>query len=972
MSAGLTRRSFLKAGGAAAAALVMPNFIARSGSGIEALAAATPPEFTSWLDILRKQWTWDKTVRGTHMINCWYQAHCAFDVYVKDGLVFREEQAAEYQQLRPELPDLNPRGCQKGCTFSHRMYEPNRILHPMRRVGARGEGKWEQVSWDEALDKIADAWLDVLESESTDQIVWDLGANINVGAANAAQGRLAQLTHSICLDSNSSNGDGHRGAFETFGNIYMERSIEDYFYSDLILIWGANPLYTSIPNAHFFTEARYNGTELIAISPDYSASATKADLWVPVKPGTDAALALAIANHIVERSLVETEFVTEQTDLPLLVRADTGKFLTGADVEDGDENRFYVVSENGELRLAPVNSLALGPLRPRLDVDQTIFLEQGGPVRVRSVFSLLKERLSPYTFEAASEMCGTPVGLISRVAEMVVNAKALSNVTGSSMNKYFHGNLTERAMILIWALLGHMGKPGAGYSAFSFLANDGWEDYVAGLRTRERMSFGSEIGLDLLWSKARGDTDENFFKALGNRSFSNPGRDLPIWTSGSMFWQVHGGVSELSEKASEWVPGLLQSPKAALEEALKNKSLPMQPPAERPPRILFNYCSNPLRSVRGSNKLVENLWQKLTLAVTIDFRMSSTARHADYILPAAAWYEVTDHKWVTPLVPYNHVTNKAVEPLGEARPDFWIFTMLAKHIQKQAQERGMGLVKSHLGKEINLADLYDDMTMDGRFGEDDGEKAAGAILEHSSNLSHVSWEEQKETGFARYSAIGISPLSIGNAGDLKEDEPFIALTHHTDGKQVYPTQTGRIQFYIDHDLYLAHDEHLPRFKAPPKIGGNYPLTMTGGHTRWSVHGVWRDSRAMQSLDRGQPYIVMGVDDAVARGIADGDWVRCFNDVGEFLIRAKVATGVQGGQTIMYHAWENYQFEGGGTPRDVSPSPVNPVELAGDHPHLRVGMLEGQPGFFDRDTRIEIEKAPGRGAPAPADGNGQRT
>ncbi|MDP6183283.1 MAG: molybdopterin dinucleotide binding domain-containing protein, partial [Gammaproteobacteria bacterium] len=387
--------------------------------------------------------------------------------------------------------------------------------------------------------------------------------------------------------------------------------------------------------------------------------------------------------------------------------------------------------------------------------------------------------------------------------------------------------------------------------------------------------------------------------------------------------------------------------------SLEKKWLPLQPPAGKDPRMLFHYCANPLRSVRGSHKLLEVLWPKLKKIVVIDFRMSSTARHADYVLPAATWYETTDHKWVTPLMPYNHVTNAATKPLGDSKTDFWIFTMLAKHIQQRAKQRGIATIKSHLGKDVRLDRLYEDLTMDGRFLEDETDKAAGAILDASSNLSHVSWEEQKEKGFARYNGVGRSPMAIGNAGDLNEREPFVALTNHTDGKKPYPTATRRIQFYLDHDTYLAYDEALPRYKAPPLIGGDYPLMMTGGHPRWSIHAVWRDSISMLRLNRGGPYLIMGPEDAKDREIEDGDWIRAFNDVGKFVARVKISPTLMPGQTIMYHAWENYQFPSEQNPRRVTPSPINPVELAGGHPHLKVGFLEGQPGGFDRDTRIEV-------------------
>jgi hypothetical protein len=93
-----------------------------------------------------------------------------------------------------------------------------------------------------------------------------------------------------------------------------------------------------------------------------------------------------------------------------------------------------------------------------------------------------------------------------------------------------------------------MGKPGSGYSAFSFLANDGWEDYVSGFRNADRAKFGWDIGTGLLGKLAAGDTAEMFFKDLGNNSFKDIGGNLPIWTSSAMFWHIHGGVLEMADR----------------------------------------------------------------------------------------------------------------------------------------------------------------------------------------------------------------------------------------------------------------------------------------------------------------------------------------------------------------------------------------------------------------------------------------
>jgi nitrate reductase alpha subunit len=116
-----------------------------------------------------------------------------------------------------------------------------------------------------------------------------------------------------------------------------------------------------------------------------------------------------------------------------------------------------------------------------------------------------------------------------------------------------------------------------------------------------------------------------------------------------------------------------------------------------------------------------------------------------------------------------------------------------------------------------------------------------------------------------------------------------------------------MQFYIDQDLYLELGEELPVHKDDPPIGGDYPLILTGGHTRWSIHAMWRDEKHMLQLQRGVPVAFVAAEDAAARGIADGDPVRLYNDVNSVKLQAKVSATVRPGQVIVYHGWEPYQF-----------------------------------------------------------------
>ena len=654
--------------------------------------------------------------------------------------------------------------------------------------------------------------------------------------------------------------------------------------------------------------------------------------------------------------------IRDRWDLPLLIRLDTMRFLKQSEVTEGGLATHHMLwdAKTNSLQTAPFRSLSLEAIDPQLDVpERQVLLKDGSRVPVRSVYSLLRDRLADYTPEKASPLCGVNPKMIRRLAGEIVKSKAVANIAQTSLCKYYHGNLAERSMALIFALTGNIGRRGAGFSGFPLLTPDGGDKFNIPPNLREVESTFAKLQPFIEQRMAAGDTAEMLTLGLGQMLFV-PGNKLirlPVWTSGSLFWSVHGGVGELSARADEWNLGNKRPIQDYVNESLQKQWQPLHPPADRPPRIMISLVSNPLRRARGSEKLLEVLWPKLKKIVVMDWRINSTARHADLVLPVAPWYERTALKWVTPLSPYLTTTDQATQPLGESKSDWTIIVMLARAIQRRAKARGITTVQSPQGLDVKLDTLYDDLTMNGEFKEGDDDKVGKAIYDLGTTHKKLSWEELKAKGFARFEKLPEEPSSIGNMCEIPEHDTIVPLTFHVRDKVPYPTSSRRIQFFVDHPFYEELDELLPRFKAPPTMGGNYPLMMTGGKTRWSIHSTWRDSPLLMRLDRPEPYMYVSSVDAQKRGIQDDELVRAFNDVGSFHVRVKVSPNLRPGQTLMYHAWEQYQFEGQGDMNSVSPTPFNPVELSGGHPHLTAGVLQGQSSVFDRDTRIELERLP---------------
>ncbi len=909
------------------------------------------------LDQLQRQpWDWDRVVKGSHLNACAWQQHCSFNIFVKDGVVLREEQAARYPHLRdPIAPDINPRGCNKGVCYSHRMYDASRLKYPLKRAGARGEGRWQRISWDKALTEIADTLIDTLATDGPGAIVgW---------AANMRSNGTAQLVGKAALYSaldirqfwGSDVGDHWPGISETFGKMFFADSPDNWFHASLLFIWGGNPAFTHIPNFHFVAEARYHGVKVIAVTPDYTASAIHADQWVPVRVGSDAALALGMAQVIVQEHLYNESFLREQTDLPLLVREDTHEYLRQRDLKRGgveDLFYFYDVTSHRIVE-APRKSLALHGAMPALEGEYEVNTLQG-KVKVIPVMEMLRRHLSrAFTPEQAATICGVSPDVIRSLAREVAQAKGVVNTCTSVWGKFYHGDLIERAIALVFTLCGHIGRKGSTLSAFPAIQLDA----AVGDRLRR--------GDDIIRATATGDprylgwreagyTDEmimyNYVQEYYTRGLLVPAIS---------YIRVHSGLQALHEKHNSWDPYLKRPLSEYVEQARQKGWQPDLESLQKGPQVWISCGGDFFRRERGTNQMMDNILPKLKLLVTIDYRMNFTGLHSDIVLPVAVPYEQTaTFSTGRPATPFLHVNEQATPPFGEAKTEWQLFLLLAKKIEERAKVKGIATFQDVDGNARRLDQLVSKVTVGGLYAEDGEEDLARDIFSNAANIVPMDWEDFKKEGITPFTGIGKVVgqfASFGNACDLKEGEPIVPLTWHTEKKEPYPTLTRRIQFFLDQELFQELGEALPTHKDPPKAGGEYPLQMTGGHTRWSLHSDLIDDVLLMRLQRGEPTILMSVEDAQQRGIQDGDRVEVHNDVGSFSPRALVSPTVRPGQVVAYHGWVNYQFPGRRHFKSVQPGPMNPNTLAGGYFHIQAGS-NFQPALPDRDTRVEVARA----------------
>lgn len=917
----MDRRDFLKDTTLCGLALAFGGPLASLRAHAEA-----PPPGRAWEDLYRREFLdtrGDAQGFAFHCSNC--QGNCAWKVYAKDGLVTREEQAAAYPSVHPKIPDANPRGCNKGIVHSKQMLQADRLLYPMKRAGKRGEGKWQRVSWEAAMDDIAARVLDSLTDHGLASLMVYCGTGILSQGRRAGPLRLGSLLGAQRLYPASAVGDMFTGASLAYGLATVGHTLDAWFEADTILLWGINPAVTRIPDAHYLMEARYNGKRIWCITPEYNASAKLASEWVPVKAGTDSFLALSLLHVLFRDNLIDRDFVAEQTDLPFLVRTDMGDqrgdLLRHRDLRDkGKDDVFYCwdAATNSAQPMPGTQghfkkSLRLGKLKPVLEGAWEVKGRDGKPIPVTTVFEQARREALKFPPEKTQASTGVHPDQVERLARDLAKApKAIVNI-GFSLHKYVSGTMTCWAAALACALTGHAGERG-------------------GLDTENNWSLG---GIGPLSSPKPARFASGFFSE---------------WMNGGMDQTMRRHYDDAHLKATLGLGhqeiGALAASYAETSGAWFGK-----------PRALLLFADNLLRRNKSEAHYRQTFLQDLDLFVDVNHRMDGTALWADYVLPAKSQYESWDlrgelgyHRFCNLTVP-----PKGLKAIGETKSEWEICLLLARAMAKEAGKRGLGAIpdpdfldqKGDKAAPVmrDLARLAEDFTDGGTLMND--EDVVRWLMKNVPAIAPWTPEDAMKHGFV--------PLNreAGYSSPLYANRPFHSFEHNVYLRKPYATLSGRQQFYVDHPLFKQLGCPTPTAMGPvrPK---RFPLAFFTPHTRHGIHSQWRTNAQLLRLQRGEPYVWLNPATAARRGIEEGGAVRVFNDVGAFRARAKLMPAVPPDAVVMDHAWEPYQFPGRLGLNSVVAGLLSPLELVEGWGHLKFNPnWDGNMIAFE--SAVEVER-----------------
>jgi anaerobic dimethyl sulfoxide reductase subunit A len=371
--------------------------------------------------------TSEKIIRTSGSHNC--GGRCVIKAHVKNNRVVKISTEDDIEDTF-EKPQL--RGCLRCRGYRNRLYNYNRLKYPMKRVGKRGEGKFERISWDEALDIIADNIKRIRSRYGSDSIYMNYATgNAGKTAERKWMGRLLSLNGGyLSYYGSYSSACTQIATPYTYGTAYTGNSREDWCNSKLIILLGFNPCETvhDTNTAYYLKMAKKAGAKIICIDPMYSSTAAAlADEWIPIRPTTDSALLDAMAHVIISENLQDQKFLD--------------KYCLGFDEEHMPEGI------------------------PNRNSFKSYILGEG-------------EDKMPKTPEWAENITGIPRETIIKLAREYAMNKPGALIQGFGPQRHAYGEQVVRSGTVLAAMTGNVGVSGGWASGTGYTAR---QQYVASI-----------------------------------------------------------------------------------------------------------------------------------------------------------------------------------------------------------------------------------------------------------------------------------------------------------------------------------------------------------------------------------------------------------------------------------------------------------------------------------------------------------
>ena len=396
--------------------------------------------------------------RTGHSNNC--DGACGHQVKVVDGRVRLVTSAGWSPKTisGENAPKFDPRICLRGVSQIQNTYSPDRIKYPYKRVGPRGSGKWQRISWDEATSTIAEKFKEI-QAKHGKKSVWVAPYTGSLSLLEGVVGAGFRFASVIGASAGDFEGDNQGDSATpagwnyvladpdlTEGGIFDGHEVADFMNARAIVLWANNIAETSLPDWRIIADAQRNGTKVVAIDPRFTPTAAKADVWLPIRPGTDTALIDGVMNHVLRNKLYDAAYLKAYTVAPFLVDPKTKKFLR--------QGKDYLVVDAADGQLKPVGQAK----------DPDLLGEHGG---ASSALKLLQDEMAQYTPEKVAAMTDLEPRQVLQLAELWTQSKPLAVRVGFALSHWGRGDLSMQALVTLQALMGNIGVHGGGITTFA-------------------------------------------------------------------------------------------------------------------------------------------------------------------------------------------------------------------------------------------------------------------------------------------------------------------------------------------------------------------------------------------------------------------------------------------------------------------------------------------------------------------------